>query len=853
MIWLPALSPLAALLAALLTALPNRYVSERNFWFGWWALVIGFLASVAGLVKATQSVEAVRIVLFNSPWAGLPIVELSIDRLAAVMMVVISGIGLLLYRYSIRYLQQDIGQPRYLSLLAFALSALLFMVSAADLVMLFISWQLLSWVLPLLQHNYSHQPTALSALRTFVTLRAGDVFFLCGIVLAYHLYGTVQLPELFARAAADQTQFQLLGGLLELSGATAVTLLIFVGAMSKSAQVPLHMWLPDSLYAPTPIHGLLHAGIINAGGFLLTRLAPLYGLSSSTLHFVFAIGLATTILGTCLMLVQNDIKKTLGYSTMGQMGYMIMECGLGAFSLAVFHLIAHGLFKATIFLNCGDVIHETRQEPRHPRPVRGVSSLSAGGWVLGFVVSLLLPLGITTAAHAVLGIEFLDSQGLMIFLLFSWVTASQAMLTLYRSRETMSAAAQGGLLLAVGVVSTIYLFAAEAFTRFLYPDPGVVAGYLEAAALPFAAFAALAMLFVLVVAISWMSLYRARWSKAEPPSGSLKTALYLFFINRLYLGVFDLRLFGGLKRLGLAVDRSNTALALVAIVALVLSWQAADLTGSTAGALGGLLLAALLLPLFPFHFLYLGALACTPKFAATVLAVILPTVGACMAIVLMPSLSPKLLPAISVLAAFGAVWGSIKALVQVRVSSLLAHGGVALYSVFWWYLAQAGEVTSQAVLYGGALTLANGGMVLGWDLVRMRFGDLDLNRIGGLFRPMPRFALCMALLIMAASGLPPFGLFFGFVGMLLSPATTMSTGLVMIVAAWLAASRYFFQLMRRLLWGPHRGDLRYKDLSGTEVAAFVGVIALLVVLGVVPQNILDAGIHGIANAMEGMW
>src|SRR2546425_11590690 len=169
------------------------------------------------------------------------------------------------------------------------------------------------------------------------------------------------------RAAEDPITVSLWPGSgLEISAVTAITLLIFIGAMSKSAQFPLHMWLPDSLYAPTPVHALLHAGIINAGGFLLNRLAPLYGLSPTTLHLVFAIGAMTALLGAGMMLTQNDIKKTLGYSTIGQMGYMIMECGLGAFALAVFHLIAHGLFKATIFLNCGHVIHAARQETRLP-------------------------------------------------------------------------------------------------------------------------------------------------------------------------------------------------------------------------------------------------------------------------------------------------------------------------------------------------------------------------------------------------------------------------------------------------------------------------------------------------------
>ena len=270
----------------------------------------------------------------------------------------------------------------------------------------------------------------------------------------------------------------LLGTGLTLSGATAVTLLIFVGAMSKSAQFPLHMWLPDSLFAPTPIHALLHAGIINAGGFLLTRLAPLYTLSTPTLHIVFAVGLITAILGSSMMLVQNDIKKSLGYSTIGQMGYMIMECGLGAYSLAVFHLAAHGLFKATVFLNCGNVIHEARQHPAHPGQHLKGSPASPKIWVAGIFTSLVFPLAIVVGAHHILHIPIQESQGLLIFLFFTWVTASQALLTLYRVRG--SAKAHSVLLLTVVLVSVAYLFAAEQFTHFLYPDPDRVKEFYEA-------------------------------------------------------------------------------------------------------------------------------------------------------------------------------------------------------------------------------------------------------------------------------------------------------------------------------------------------------------------------------------
>ena len=285
------------------------------------------------------------------------------------MMVLISAVGMIIYTYSLRYMYQDPHDRRYLALINFATFALLCMVSSANLMMLFIFWQLLSYLLYLLAHNHSHPGTLEGAFRTFTMLRFGDVAFLGGIILCYSLYGTIEFQALFASAARSTPTLTPMPG-VEISGATAVTLLLFVGGMSKSAQFPLFIWLPRSLYAPTPVHALLHAGIINAGGFLINRLAPLFASSPTTLHVAFVVGTLTAILGATMMLTQNDIKKTLGFSTIGQMGYMIMECGLGAFSLAVFHLIAHGLFKATVFLNCGNVIHKARLEPHLPHTER---------------------------------------------------------------------------------------------------------------------------------------------------------------------------------------------------------------------------------------------------------------------------------------------------------------------------------------------------------------------------------------------------------------------------------------------------------------------------------------------------
>ena len=183
---------------------------------------------------------------------------------------------------------------------------------------------------------------------------------------------------------------------------------------------------------------------------------------------------------------------------------------------------------------------------------------------------------------------------------------------------------------------------------------------------------------------------------------------------------------------------------------------------------------------------------------------------------------------------------------------MLCFGGFSLYSVLWWHLSQVGKVDSLALSYAAGVTLAIGGLTLAWSMIRARFGDLDLHHIGGLFSPMPRFALCTALLVMAAAGLPPFGLFFSYLKILLNPSTTMSLGLVAIIATWFAASWYLFKLMQRLLFGPHRPDLRYEDLRPAEVTSFVVVLALLVVLGGVPQNWLEIAVSEETRMIGGM-
>ena len=849
----PILIPLAPLVVAIYSALPIGNAGDRKYGFGVFAHVVAFAAAAVALGEAVSAGHVARhIVLCETPWRFLPTIELSIDRLSAVMMVVISSIGLLLYRYSIRYLQSEVGQPRYLTLLSTTIATLLVMVSSRDLILLFLTWQLLSWLLCLLVHNYSHQPTSRSSFRTFIMMRVGDIAFLAGIVLAYQLFGTIEFESLFEQAAANAVTLRPFGT-FEISGVTAVTLLIFVGAMSKSAQFPLHMWLPDSLFAPTPIHGLLHAGIINAGGFLLMELAPLFVLSRPTLHFVFAVGLVTTVLGTSMKLVQNDIKKTLGYSTIGQMGFMIMECGLGAFSLAIFHLIAHGLFKATIFLNCGNVIHETRQEPKRPFKPTEWEALGASKWALGLVMSLVLPLLILLGAHAILHVPLRESQGLVIFVFFSWATVSQAKLTLYRLHRIESFKAQCILLGVIAVVTLIYLFAAELFTSFLYSSPETVIEHFQAAALPSGLFMTIVIAGAAIVVLGWVAAFPKRqgrgfhWPQAVT---TIRNTLYLFFMNRLYLDGVALRLRLVTKRVFEALNGNQFFLPAVIVLALVVAGsRLSSLADVSVGSVLGLVVAGLLLPLFPLHSPYVAALTRLPRVGVFVLSAGLPLAGV-FVLRMLSTIPPSLQPVVSALALVGAIYASLKAVAQRSVPHLIAYAGLAFYSILWWQIASVGSVTGEAVVYACSVVLVIGGIAMAWDRLQVRYGNLPMYSLRGLVRPMPKFGLCLALLVMAAVGLPPFGLGFSFIGLMLG-SPTVTAGTFVILLTWFAASWYLFKLMKRLLFGPHREDIRYDDLKPVEIAVFAVVLVLLIALSIAPQKLFATSADGVARiAME---
>lgn len=494
----------------------------------------------------------------NSEDSAIIKIGMLVDRLTAVMMLLITSVSVVIHVYSVRYLEGDPGYVRFFGLLSFMTFVILSLVSSPNLFMLFMFWQLLSLALYLiLNFNYSHPDACRNAFKTFFVHRVGDVSFLVGLFLAYKYFGTLEFTDLFKAASDSPHMISLLpGNHFDVSVVSLIGVLIFIGAMAKSSQFPLHVWLPDTMDSPTPVSALMHAGIINAGGFLLNRLAPFYALSSTTLHIVFLIGVLTVLLGASMMLAQNDIKKTLGFSTMGQMGYMIMECGLGAFALAIFHLIAHGLFKASLFLGAGTGIHASREEPNVPHSIedeiKEQKSSSQLTWVTGLVVTLMMPLVILMVAHGMLDIHLKDAHGAVIFLFFSWVTVSQVMFSLYRLQAVDSWKVACIMITALFLIVFIYLWAGEEFTHYLYPGPGVANSFFVAAAFNPVVFDMIILIATVLILLGWFIVYtNAKGQKLFIWDWlvSVRKQMYIFLINRFYVDLVYVRWSNSILRL----------------------------------------------------------------------------------------------------------------------------------------------------------------------------------------------------------------------------------------------------------------------------------------------------------------
>ena len=281
-----------------------------------------------------------------------------IDPLTATMMLVVTFVSLMVHIYTIGYMEEDPGYTRFFSYISLFTFSMLMLVMSNNFVQLFFGWEAVGLVSYLLIGFWYTRPTAIYAnLKAFLANRVGDFGFVLGIGLILAHFGTLEYAPVFARAATFTQTTVNLWGAAQWSLMTVICICLFIGAMGKSAQVPLHVWLPDSMEGPTPISALIHAAtMVTAGIFMVARMSPLFELSDTALSFVTIIGATTALFMAFLGVVQNDIKRVVAYSTLSQLGYMTVALGASAYSAAIFHLMTHAFFKALLFLGAGSVI-----------------------------------------------------------------------------------------------------------------------------------------------------------------------------------------------------------------------------------------------------------------------------------------------------------------------------------------------------------------------------------------------------------------------------------------------------------------------------------------------------------------
>jgi NADH-quinone oxidoreductase subunit L len=322
---------------------------------------VSFALSVAVFAHLLGLPEGAREIV-SKPWTWMSVGSFNVDlgfaadQLSAVMILVVSGVAFLIHVYSIGYMSGDPGYHRFFSYMNLFAGSMLTLVMADNFLLLYLGWEAVGLCSYLLIGFWYERPAAAAAgMKAFVVNRVGDFGFALGVMLIFVTFGTLDFNSVFGAAPV----------LLKEGGTTVtlITLLLFAGAIGKSAQFPLHVWLPDAMEGPTPVSALIHAAtMVTAGVYLVARASALFVLAPISLTVVAIVGVFTAVFAATIALTQNDIKRVLAYSTISQLGYMFLACGVGAFAAGIFHLMTHAFFKALLFLGAGAVMHSIANE-----------------------------------------------------------------------------------------------------------------------------------------------------------------------------------------------------------------------------------------------------------------------------------------------------------------------------------------------------------------------------------------------------------------------------------------------------------------------------------------------------------
>jgi len=397
---------LLPLLAAAIAGLFCRVIGDRPAQIVTCAaLLIAAALSVLVFVRIGFGPDKLLVVPLSS-WMNSGTLDINwslrVDTLTAVMLIVVTGVSSMVHVYSVGYMEEDPSIPRFMSYLSLFTFFMLMLVTADNLVQLFFGWEGVGLASYLLIGFWYDRPSAnAAAIKAFIVNRVGDFGFALGIFAVWMLSGTVNFNEIFAKAPEmASARFMFLGR--EVPALETACLLLFVGAMGKSAQLGLHTWLPDAMEGPTPVSALIHAAtMVTAGVFMVCRLSPLFELAPTASAVVTLVGAATAFFAATIGLTQFDIKRVVAYSTCSQLGYMFFAAGVGAYSAAMFHLLTHAFFKALLFLGSGSVIHCLHHE-QDMRNMGGVKEKAPQTFILMWIGTLAL---------AGIGVPFIMGHG----------------------------------------------------------------------------------------------------------------------------------------------------------------------------------------------------------------------------------------------------------------------------------------------------------------------------------------------------------------------------------------------------------------------------------------------------------
>ncbi len=387
------LVPFAPLVGAIIAGFLGRRIGRTATH---WVAILGVLISL--LASLTVLKDALAGNVFNGTlysWSVIGDLKFEvgflIDSLTAMMMIVVTFVSLMVHIYTIGYMSDDDGYQRFFAYISLFTFSMLMLVMSNNFLQLFFGWEAVGLVSYLLIGFWYTRPTAIYAnLKAFLVNRVGDFGFVLGIGLVVAYFGSLDYAEVFKAAPALQAKTINLLGATEWSLLTVICICLFIGAMGKSAQFPLHVWLPDSMEGPTPISALIHAAtMVTAGIFMVARMSPLFEMSTTALSFVMIIGAITAFFMGLLGIIQNDIKRVVAYSTLSQLGYMTVALGASAYGVAVFHLMTHAFFKALLFLGAGSVIIGMHHD-QDIRNMGGLRKYMPITWITSLLGSLAL-------------------------------------------------------------------------------------------------------------------------------------------------------------------------------------------------------------------------------------------------------------------------------------------------------------------------------------------------------------------------------------------------------------------------------------------------------------------------------